>query len=159
MIPENYRANVGIMIINQDGLVWMGRRVGAENFQYQWQMPQGGIDEGETPLVAAWRELYEETGLTQNSVQLIAESDDWLCYTFPEWVKTRPFLGQCQKWFLFRLNTPTGDFKFDCNPDEIEFNAFQWVDIDKIADMVVPFKKHVYQAIVQEFKPYTKKES
>ena len=158
MIPKNYRPNVGIMLINQDGLIWMGKRVNADDYAYQWQMPQGGIDAGETPIEAAWRELYEETGLKKDSVKFFVESSEWLCYTFPSWIKRDPFIGQCQKWFLFQFLGKDSDFKLDVHPEEIEFSAFQWVEADKISDMVVPFKKEVYQKVVQEFKPFLKME-
>lgn len=153
MIPENYRANVGIMIMNTDGLLWMGKRINGESLTHPWQMPQGGIDKGETPIEAAWRELYEETGLTKKTTTLVAESKQWLCYKFPEWVKLNPFIGQCQRWFLFQFTGENSDFQLDVHPEEIEFSEFQWVLPEKVHEMIVPFKKEVYQNILQEFKP------
>ncbi len=157
MVPENYRPNVGIMIVNQNGQIWMGKRINANDSNYCWQMPQGGIDAGETPIQAAWRELHEETGLDKASVDFFVESSDWLCYTFPSWIKRPPFIGQCQKWFLFRFTGQDSDFKFDCHPEEIEFSAFQWVEPDMAPQMVIPFKKEVYEKIIREFKPFLKR--
>ena len=102
MTPINnaFRPNVGLVVMNGKGLFWTGERL---NFKGSWQWPQGGIDSGETPRDAAWRELREETGLTEEHVELVAETPVWLTYEVP---RTRPtffgYRGQTQKWFLFR---------------------------------------------------------
>ena len=152
-MQDEYRLNVGLMIVNEQGLVWMGKRANVTEKAYQ--MPQGGIDEGETPKEAAYRELFEETGLTQNHVELIKESDYWYQYDIPKNIGFFPrFKGQRQKWFLFRFKGKDADFNLEAHPEEIEFSSFAWTDMSKIADMVISFKQDVYQKVVNEFKPY-----
>lgn len=124
MIPKNYRPNVGIMLINQDGLIWMGKRIGADDYAYQWQMPQGGIDAGETPIEAAWRELYEETGLKKDSVKFFVESSEWLCYTFPSWIKRDPFIGNAKNGFCFNFWEKTAISNWMFIPKKLNFPPF-----------------------------------
>ncbi len=155
-MEKKYRQNVGLMIVNQLGQVWIGERANAEKFGYKYQMPQGGIDKGETVIEAAFRELWEETGLQSHQVELIKESTAWYQYDFFEPLQYQDGLyhGQKQKWVLFRFEGNDLDFNLKTNPDEIEFVRFFWAQIDEIVDMVVPFKKEVYQAVVREFKPF-----
>jgi putative (di)nucleoside polyphosphate hydrolase len=153
-----YRPCVGVMLLNARGEVFIGRRA-AENDpeqvvgEYAWQMPQGGIDEGEDPFEAACRELYEETNV--RSVELVAEAPEWLNYDLPPelvgvaW-KGR-FRGQTQKWFALR---------FTGNEDEIdvhnpadgthkpEFDSWRWEALERLPDLVVPFKRPVYEQVV-----------
>ncbi len=154
-MEKKYRPNVGLMIVNQSGLVWIGERVNAEKLGYKFQMPQGGIDKGETIKEAAFRELWEETGIQASQVDLIKVSDVWHQYDFFEPLQYQDGLyhGQKQKWVLFRFKGNDSDFNLRINPDEIEFSRFFWSPIDEIVDMVVPFKKEVYKAVVKEFKP------
>lgn len=155
-MEKKYRPNVGLMIVNQLGMVWIGERANAEKFGYKFQMPQGGIDKGETVIEAAFRELWEETGLQSHQVELIKESAVWHQYDFFEPLQYHDGLyhGQKQKWVLFRFKGEDADFNLKTNPDEIEFVRFFWAPVDEIADMVVPFKKEVYKAVVNEFEPF-----
>lgn len=159
--PLRYRLNVGIMIMNKDHKIWVGKRSDADEdyFQYAWQMPQGGIDAGETPEQAAWREMQEETGLTPEHATLLGESHDWFSYDFPpEIMGNVPpgFKGQQQKWFLFLL---TGDDScFDLNTyKHIEFTEFKWRSPHEVPTVVVPFKKTTYEKAIAEFLPIIEK--
>ena len=156
-----YRPCVGAMLLNRDGLVFIGKRADApdepEGPGQWWQMPQGGIDDGEDPFPAALRELYEETGV--RSVERIAETPGWLTYDLPPdligsaW-KGR-WRGQKQKWFALRL---TGD---DAEIDVIrpggglhkaEFSQWRWERMDRLPELVVPFKRPVYEKVVAAFR-------
>jgi putative (di)nucleoside polyphosphate hydrolase len=147
-----YRPNVGIMLLNPAREVFVGRRIDwpAE----AWQMPQGGVDKGEDPLRAAFRELKEETGT--DKAELVAESRDWIRYDVPEALAGRlwrgRYRGQRQKWFLMRFTGSDDDF--DLATHHPEFSAWRWVAAARLADLVVPFKRPVYLAIVEEFRPY-----
>jgi putative (di)nucleoside polyphosphate hydrolase len=148
-----YRECVGIMLIDQRGHVLVARRADMPATP-AWQMPQGGIDWGETPRQAALRELEEEIGTT-NAV-IVAESRDWLSYDFPLELAGRQwggrFRGQRQKWFLMRF---TGcDADIDLGSKHAEFDAFRWVDPEELPELIVAFKRHVYIAILDEFRPH-----
>lgn len=155
-MKKQYRKNVGLMIVNDLGHVWLGERMNAEKFGYKYQMPQGGIDEGESPLDAAFRELQEETGVSKDQVEFLKESDFWHRYDFFEPLKYGEtlFHGQEQKWFLFRFKGNDADFNLQAHPDEIEFASFFWCPLDKALTLVVPFKQEVYQKVFEEFKSY-----
>ena len=120
-----------------------------------WQMPQGGIDKGEDEYEAARRELYEETHVS--SISLIAESVHWYAYDFPAGVrflseKKKAFVGQKQKWFLFQF---TGnETEIDLNRPDPEFNQWKWIDVEKVVELIVDFKKEVYRHVVDEFLPF-----
>ncbi|MGN1063459.1 MAG: RNA pyrophosphohydrolase [Alphaproteobacteria bacterium] len=160
---RKYRPNVGLMIINRHKKVWVGLRSDADKLHGSppLQMPQGGIDTGETPEAAAWRELYEETGLTRKTAQIIAESDHWYYYDFPHEIQntlpSRKFIGQRQKWFLFLLTGTDDDVNLTVYPNEIEFSSFSWKDIDEVPKLVVYFKQAVYEKVIREFAPIIKK--
>ncbi|KAL2650232.1 hypothetical protein R1flu_018360 [Riccia fluitans] len=155
--PSGYRPNVGVCLINAKDEVWVGSRLDLPD---SWQMPQGGVDEGEDPQQAAVRELREETGVT--SAQLIGEVPDWLTYDFPPDVKAkitrlwgRPWTGQAQKWVLFRF---TGD---DSEVDLLgdgterpEFAQWKWMPAEDVIQMVVDFKKPVYTKAFRSLAPY-----
>ncbi len=148
-----YRPNVGIMLLNKKGQVFMAHRT--DSRKQAWQMPQGGIDKGEDEYEAARRELYEETHVS--SISLIAESVHWYAYDFPAGVrflseKKKAFVGQKQKWFLFQFTGQENEIDLD-QPDA-EFNQWQWVDAEKIVDMIVAFKKDVYRQVLDEFMPF-----
>jgi putative (di)nucleoside polyphosphate hydrolase len=153
-----YRPCVGLMILNQRDQVFLGKRAGLEPGDHAWQMPQGGVDDGETASQAAWRELAEETSITEGEAELLAESAQWLKYDLPDSaLKTwedhggNKFKGQAQKWFLFRYLGD--DSTIDLNAHtEVEFSDWCWGSIDDVADLVVPFKKVVYEAVVDEFR-------
>lgn len=106
-----------------------------------WQLPQGGIDEGEEPIEAAWRELKEETGLRRKHVELVDELDEWLVYTWPRHIATARRLGQTQRWFRFRLRADD----IEPRPDGREFGAWQWTTAQWLIDNVVEFRRGVYR--------------
>lgn len=148
-----YRPNVGIMVLNTVGDVFMAHRT--DSRENAWQMPQGGIDKGEDEYKAALRELYEETNIS--SVSLIAESTKWYTYDFPTGVhfiseKKKAFAGQKQKWFLFQF---TGNEKeIDLDRPHPEFDQWQWMPVERIVDEIVIFKREVYRQVVDEFMPF-----
>lgn len=150
-----YRPNVGIMVLNTAGDVFMAHRT--DSRKQAWQMPQGGIDKGEDEYAAALRELYEETNIS--SVTLIAESTKWYTYDFPAGVhfiseKKKAFAGQTQKWFLFQFTGNENEINLD-KPDP-EFNQWKWMPAEKIVEMIVPFKRDVYRQVLDEFMPFIK---
>ena len=150
--PPDYRPCAGIVVVNQGGLIFIGERRGLAG--YAWQMPQGGIDEGEEPLRAARRELLEETGIDR--IELLAESTHWHCYDIP--AERRPhhwkgrYVGQCQRWFAFRFIGDDGDVDLDAH--EPEFSLWRWARPEEVLDLAVPFKRTVYQAVIEEFQPF-----
>ena len=156
MTPEQiaklpYRRNVGVMVLNADGHVWVGQR--KDRFKDAWQMPQGGIDKGEDPHTAALRELEEETGITPNLVEVMAESAGWIPYELPHDLIPKlwkgKYRGQEQKWFLLRF---TGaDAQVNIATDEPEFSAWRWMPPADLPDAIVPFKRDVYVAVLDEF--------
>lgn len=155
-----YRPCVGIMVLNAEGLVWAGRRIPQENSEYDgspklWQMPQGGIDEGEDALAAAWRELYEETGM--RSVTLLAEASTWINYDLPPeligiGLRGR-YRGQTQRWFAFRFDGDESEIAINPPPGGhiAEFDTWAWKPMTDLPDLIVPFKRGVYDAVVAEF--------
>jgi putative (di)nucleoside polyphosphate hydrolase len=156
-----YRRCVGIMLINKDGLVWIGDRrkdatpehVGGG---YSWQMPQGGLDKGEDPYHAALRELSEETSVT--STKLLAEAADWYSYDLPKDVATQSwkgrFRGQTQKWFALRFTGEDSEINVltPANGHKAEFSAWRWEKMDRLVDLIIPFKRPVYEKVVSDFK-------
>jgi len=139
------------MVMNDEGAVFIGERSDSEGSRYAWQMPQGGIDKGEDPLDAALRELEEETAI--RSVELIDESAEWMSYDLPAEALGRwagRYRGQTQKWFVFRFVGAESEI----NPDSHhhpEFCRWKWVVLRDIVDLVVPFKRPVYEALVAQF--------
>ena len=146
-----YRDAVGIMIINSKKKLFLAYRAWTQNSQYHWQMPQGGIDEGETPEQAAWREMYEETGLTQDTCQLIAESQNWYSYDIPKKSK-RKIDGERQKWFLFLFTGKNKEINLRIQKKP-EFIRFRWAEAEKAPHLIIPFKKEVYNQVLAEFMP------
>lgn len=148
-----YRQCVGIMLVNADGDVFVGQR--ADRHKEAWQMPQGGIDKGEDAREAALRELREETGIPADLVSIIAETEGWLAYDLPHdlvphiW-KGR-FRGQEQKWFLMRFLGR--DDQIDLEAGHPEFTTWRWQPADSLADSIVPFKRAVYEQVVEAFRP------
>jgi putative (di)nucleoside polyphosphate hydrolase len=156
--PSLYRANVGLAIFSRRGHVFLGRRAGMKSARdaYAWQMPQGGIDRGETPAEAAFRELGEETGLEPRHVELLEEIDPWLFYDFPPDLKARltgPYFGQRQKWFAFRFTGSDTDVRLDDH--QPEFEAWRWAPLADSPGLVIGFKRAVYSEVAQRFARWT----
>jgi putative (di)nucleoside polyphosphate hydrolase len=150
MTSQTFRANVGIAIARSDGLVLALERIDQPD---RWQMPQGGLNVGEEPADAAFRELQEETGLHPEQVELVAEHPAWLAYELPPARRRSDRArGQVQKWFLFRfLGT---DEDIDLTPPRggrQEFRAFRWVDLSELAEGMWEVKRPIYTALVDEW--------
>jgi len=147
-----YRPCVGVMLLNTAGLVFVGNRIDVPGDH--WQMPQGGIDDGESPAEAAFREVQEETGISPEKVRLIRESDRWLHYDLPVGLSRRiwkgRYRGQKQRWFAMRFLGVDADIDLDFHTPE--FGAFRWASIADLADLIVPFKRDTYQQVVNEFR-------
>ena len=146
-----YRFNVGIMLINDDGHVFVGQRL--DNNQNAWQMPQGGIDGDEDPQSAAYRELLEETGIEQENVKFLATSSKWLLYDLPEDLIPKlwdgKYRGQKQKWFLFKFLGTNRDINI--STEHPEFSSWKWIPKENLLEEIVPFKKSVYESVLREF--------
>ena len=149
--PDLYRPNVGLALFSKAGYVFIGRRINGRG-AFQWQMPQGGIDKGETPLVGALRELEEEVGVPEKLVDVLEETSDWLFYDFPPDLNKRlpgPYIGQRQKWFAFRFKGADSDVRLDRHTPE--FDAWRWARLEEVPSLVVPFKRMVYSEVSQRF--------
>ncbi|MCH2078341.1 MAG: RNA pyrophosphohydrolase [Rhodobacteraceae bacterium] len=148
-----YRRNVGVMLVNADGLVFVGQR--RDNPEPAWQMPQGGIDKGEAPEAAALRELEEETGVSPELVEIVAETSDWIRYELPVDLITKlwkgRWRGQEQKYFLMRFKGSDSDVNIET--EEPEFSAWQWMSPADLPGAIVPFKREVYEKVVAELEP------
>lgn len=144
-----YRPCVGIMLFNRDGKVFVGKRI--DQTVEGWQMPQGGIDEGETPRQAVLRELLEEVGT--DKAEILAEKDGWVNYDLPPHLVGVAFhgrfRGQTQKWFALRFTGSDADINLMAH--EPEFSAFQWVTLADLPGLIVPFKRDTYRAVIAEF--------
>ena len=155
---ESYRPAVGVAVFNVDGKVWLGKRFGQEG-PYNWQMPQGGMDAGETPEVSAARELFEETGITLDMVTPIGEVKDWLFYDFPPEYKglkaTKAWAGQRQKWFAFRFHGDESHIDLQSHGPQ-EFSEWRWGELSKTPDLIVPFKRKVYERLASEFERFAR---
>ena len=147
-----YRPCVGLMLLNHRGEAFIGNRISSDHF-IAWQMPQGGIDPGEAPEEAALRELHEEVGTA--SAEILATHPDWLNYDLPEEVLGRAlggrYRGQTQKWFALRF---TGtEAEIDIQTAQPEFNQWRWCALDEIVELIVPFKRPVYERVIDDFRP------
>ena len=156
-----YRPCVGIMLINQQGLIWSGRRCEmVAEVGETWQMPQGGIDKGEEPATAALRELAEETGT--DKAEILARTREWLHYDLPpDIVGTAlkgKYRGQKQKWFAMRFLGADADFNIHAPPGghPPEFDSWRWTPTEELLRAIVPFKRSVYEAVVREFEQFLK---
>ena len=144
-----YRPCVGIMLFNSAGLVLVARRL--DMVSEAWQMPQGGIEAGEAPIDAAFRELKEEIGTAK--AELLAEAEDWLDYDLPDdliallW--QGQFRGQTQKWFAMRFTGTDADI--DIETETPEFSEWKWAEVAELPDLIVPFKRDLYAELVRRF--------
>ena len=151
---QGYRANVGIILCNEDKQVLWAHRLAQDD--RAWQFPQGGIHSDEQPLQAMYRELYEEVGLMPTDVQLLGETVEWLTYEFGNTKLTskgEKYIGQKQKWFLLRLLAEDTQICLSTG-DAPEFDAWRWVDYDYPIAHIVAFKKHVYQQALALLRAY-----
>lgn len=157
MSPEEvaalpYRPCVGLVIVNRDGRVFAGQRI--DNPGPAWQMPQGGIDPGETPREAALRELAEETGIAPDRVEILAETRDWLRYDLPPELVPRlwggRYRGQKQRWFLMRFLGSDADI--DIRAGHPEFSRWAWLAPEDLLARIVPFKRDTYARVFAEFR-------
>lgn len=150
---EGYRANVGIIICNQQGQVFWAKRIG----QYTWQFPQGGIDDGETPEQAMYRELQEEVGLAPSDIEILGVTRNWIRYKLPKrFIRTgsQPVcIGQKQKWYLLRLTCPEDSVDV-LQSGHPEFDGWRWVSYWYPIRNVVSFKREVYRRALKELLPW-----
>ena len=158
-----YRPCAGMMVLNAQGLAFVGRRSsGPEHIDaiHVWQMPQGGIDENEDPYKAALRELYEETSI--RSVEKLGEVADWLSYDIPRDIVGEAwggrYRGQKQKWYAFRFLGADSEINIETPGDghDPEFIAWRWAELRELPDLVVPFKRATYERVVREFGKFAK---
>ena len=150
-MSDKYRRCVGMMILNSNNEILVGKRL--DHPSGHWQMPQGGIDENENPEEAVWREMLEEIGT--NNATMIKQSDQWINYSIPkETLATLPwghkYIGQTQKWFVFRFNGNENEINVSTvNP---EFSEWRWSQHNLLVENIVPFKRNTYKKILEEFK-------
>jgi putative (di)nucleoside polyphosphate hydrolase len=145
------------MLLNRDGLVWIGRRFDKQNDEgkgHWWQMPQGGVDDGEDPKQCALRELAEETGMT--SAEFMAESAHWYKYDLPEHLIGKSwkgrYRGQAQKWFALRFTGEDSEVNLAPPGHKQEFDRWRWAPMQEVLDLIVPFKRGVYEQVIAEFR-------
>ncbi|GGB59704.1 RNA pyrophosphohydrolase [Blastomonas aquatica] len=148
-----YRPCAGIMLVNNDGKVFVGQRL--DSSADAWQMPQGGIDPGEEPEQAAYRELGEETGIAPHLVEVIARSREEHMYDLPADLMGKmwggKYRGQRQFWFLMRFMGTDADINIET--DHQEFRTWRWTSAETLEGLIVPFKRRLYRAVVEEFRP------
>ena len=150
-----YRPCVGVMLVDRSGMAFVGQRIDSQEGDF-WQMPQGGVDKGEELRAAALRELWEETGVEERHVEIVAQTREELLYDLPVELLGKlwkgRYQGQRQHWFLLRFSGSDEDIRLDAhNPPE--FCDWKWVKPDTLPDLIVPFKKRVYRAVLDEFGP------
>ena len=145
-----YRPCAGVMLANRHGRVFVGQRL--DSAEDAWQMPQGGIDAGETPIEAGFREMHEEIGT--NKAELLCEHPEWLSYNIPEGLANQlwdgKYRGQTQKWLAFRYIGDDADINIAT--EQPEFCEWRWSSVDSLHQLAVPFKRPVYSKIIADFK-------
>jgi putative (di)nucleoside polyphosphate hydrolase len=148
-----YRPCVGVMLVNAQGQAFVGRRIDNRVGDF-WQMPQGGIDDGEDVQAAALRELQEETGVTEQHVTLLSQTSEELFYDLPDELMGKlwkgKYRGQRQHWVLARFSGEDSDVQLDAH-DPAEFCEWKWVEPAHLPDLIVPFKKRVYRSVLEQF--------
>ncbi len=155
-LVNHYRPNVGIVLFSRNGQVWYGRRAGAiidheaGDTPLRWQMPQGGVDDGEDIVAAAFRELKEETGIV--SARLLSITPGWLAYNFPPKYKKKKWKGQRQKWAAMLFEGDDGEVDLEAD-DHHEFDAWRWGELEEAPSLIVPFKRHIYEELMAAFTP------
>ena len=151
-----YRPGAGVVLVNDDGLIWAGLRI--DSTVEAWQMPQGGIDKGETPREAALRELVEETGVSADLVEVLAETPGWVTYELPPELLGKvwkgKYGGQRQKWFAMRFLGEDG--AVDIATEHPEFDRWQWMGADDLLASIVPFKRAVYAEVLDAFRDWVR---
>ena len=149
-----YRPCVGVMLVNADGKVFVGKRIDNREGDW-WQMPQGGVDEGEDLEAAAFRELEEETGLPASTVQIISHTREELLYDLPADLIGKlwkgKYRGQRQTWYLARFEGTDADINLSAH-DPAEFCEWRWIEPELLPELIVPFKKRVYRTVLDEFR-------
>ncbi len=153
-LPTAYRPCVGIMLVNADGKVFVGRRIDTKEGDW-WQMPQGGVDRGEDLELALWRELHEETGVTSAHATLIKRMADDIAYDLPDDLMGKlwggKYRGQMQSWFMLRFIGSDADINLEAH-DPAEFCDWKWVDPEVLPNLIIPFKKRVYRTVLEAFR-------
>ena len=146
-----YRPCVGVVLASQKGLIFTGERIDTPG---AWQMPQGGIDDGETPDIAAFRELEEETGVGQNLARIEAEHPEWIPYDLPGHLVGKlwkgRYKGQKQRWFLLRFQGDDKDINLKAHQQE--FSRWRWSTPDEVIENIVPFKRPAYEQVIDAFR-------
>ncbi len=146
-----YRLGVGLVIFQSDKKIFTGRRLDNTS---AWQMPQGGMDENEVPLETAYREMFEETGISKDKVSLVGITKKWYRYDLPSEIQSRfwggKYRGQSQKWFLFKFIGEDTDINISTKMPE--FCEWRWSSIDDLIEKIVPFKMELYKKVLEEFK-------
>ena len=149
-----YRKGVGIMLVNEQKKIFVGKRI--DNHSNAWQMPRGGIDEGENEDLAVFRELQEETGIVEQNIKILSKSSDYFYYNLPYNLQKKfwggRYIGQKQRWYFAQFYGD--DNQINLVTHKPEFSSWQWVDKEELIDLIVNFKRELYQQILLEFQDF-----